>query len=73
MMIPKTMFHAVVTSCCATEYAVAFAELVMPFSEATLKACVTPAPPGVTETVFAIEFPPQIRITVWNVIGMSYA
>ena len=30
----------------------------MPFSEATLNAWLTPAPPGVTEVTFAIELPP---------------
>ena len=45
----------------------------MPFSEATLNACVTPAPPGVTDVTFAIELPPQIRIRVLNVTGIEYA
>src|SRR5262249_17457573 len=72
-MIANTMFQAVVKSCCATEYAVAFAELVTPFSDATLKAWLTPAPPGVTEVMFAIELPPAIRISVSNVTGMLYA
>src|SRR5437762_4973455 len=67
------MFHAVVTSCWATEYAVAVVASVTPLSEATLKACVTPAPPGVTDVTFAIELPPQIRIKVWKLTGMSYA
>ena len=43
----------------------------MPLSEATLNACVTPAPPGVTDVTFAIELPPQIRISVLKLTGMS--
>src|SRR5215475_1930614 len=45
----------------------------MPFSDATLNAWLTPAPPGVTEVTLAIELPPQIRISVSKVTGMSYA
>src|SRR6266480_5692874 len=71
--MPRTMLHAVVTSCWATEYAAASVGLATPFSEATLNACVTPAPPGVTEVTFAIELPPAIRIMVWKLTGMSYA
>ena len=67
------MLHAVVTSCWATEYAAASVGLATPFSDATLNACVTPAPPGVTDVTFAIEFPPQIRINVWKVTGIPYA
>jgi hypothetical protein len=36
--IPRMMFHDVVTSCWATEYAVACSEVATPLSEATLKA-----------------------------------
>src|SRR6476659_9973887 len=45
----------------------------MPFNDATLNACVTPAPPGVTDVTFAIELPPQIRIRVLKVTGIEYA
>src|SRR5436305_75927 len=45
----------------------------MPFSDATLNAWFTPAPPGVTEVTFAIELPPAIRISVLKLTGMSYA
>jgi hypothetical protein len=38
-----------------------------------LKACVTPAPPGVTEVTFAIELPPQSRIKVSKDTGIPYA
>ena len=65
------MFHDVVTSCCATEYAVACSEVATPFSEATLNAWFTPAPPGVAEVTLAIELPPAIRIRVWKLTGMS--
>src|SRR6476619_3017784 len=67
------MVQAVVTSCWATEYAVAVVASVTPFNEATLNAWLTPAPPGVTEVTFAIELPPQRRISVWKLTGMSYA
>src|SRR5262249_59733582 len=70
---PTRMFHAVMISCWLTENAVAFALDVTPWSEATLKACVTPAPPGVTEVTFAIEFPATTRINVSNVTGIVYA
>src|SRR5204862_1718182 len=56
--MPKRRFHAVATSCCATEYAVAVVASATPFSDATLKAWLTPTPPGVTEVTFAIELPP---------------
>src|ERR1043166_5708621 len=72
-MIAKRMFHAVVTSCCATEYAVAVVASVTPLSEATLKAWFTPAPPGVTDVMFAIELPPQRCMSVSNVTGIEYA
>ena len=39
-------------------------------SAATLAAWLTPTPPGVTETVLAIELPPITDITVWNVTVM---
>src|SRR5262245_3706730 len=67
------MFQEVVISCCATEYAVASVGLATPFNDATLNACVTPAPPGVTDVTFAIEFPPLIRISVSKVTGIEYA
>src|SRR5438034_13681 len=67
------MFQAVVTSCWATEYAVASVGLAIPLSDATLKAWVTPAPPGVTDVTLAIELPPLIRISVSNVTGIEYA
>ena len=69
----KRMFHAVVKSCCPTEYAVAVVESVTPFREATLKAWWTPTPPGVTETVLAIELPPTTDMIVWKVTGIEYA
>src|SRR6185312_11043671 len=50
---PKRMAHAVLTSCCATEYAVASCDDATPFSEATFQACVTPTPPGVNDVTFA--------------------
>ena len=34
---------------------------------ATLVAWLTPTPPGVTETVLAIELPPTTDITEWKV------
>src|SRR4051812_45305840 len=71
--MPRTMFQAVVTSCWATEYAVAVVASVTPLSDATLNAWLTPAPPGVTDVTFAIELPPQIFISVSNDTGMSYA
>ncbi len=39
-------------------------------SDATLTACVTPAPPGVTEMVLEIELPPATDMIVWKVTGM---
>ena len=39
-------------------------------SAATLVAWLTPTPPGVTETVLAIELPPITDITVWKVTVM---
>ena len=39
-------------------------------SDATLAAWLTPTPPGVTDTVFAIEFPPATDITVWKLTVM---
>ena len=65
------MFHDVVTSCCATEYAVACSEVATPLSEATLNAWFTPAPPGVAEVTLAIELPPAMRISVSKLTGMS--
>src|SRR5215212_1663959 len=73
MTTAKTMFHAVVNSCWETEYAVASVGLAIPFSEATLNACVTPAPPGVTEVTFATELPPVTCMTVWKLTGIEYA
>ena len=61
------MFHAVTASCWPSEYAVAVAASVTSLSAATLVAWLTPTPPGVTETVLAIELPPTTDITVWNV------
>ena len=43
----------------------------MPFSESTLKPWTTPAPPGVTEVMLAIEFPATTRMRVWKLTGMS--
>ena len=60
------MFQAVIASCCPSEYAVAVAASVTPSSEATFAAWLTPIPPGVTDTVFAIEFPPATDITEWK-------
>ena len=65
------MFQAVMINCCVTEKAVAFAVVVTPLSEATLNACVTPTPPGVTEVTFAIEFPATTCIRVSNVTGIA--
>src|SRR3954468_1506208 len=67
------MFQAVVTSCCATEYAVAVVGSVTSRSDATLKAWLTPAPPGVTEVTFAIEFPPTTCMTTWKLTGIPKA
>ena len=39
-------------------------------SEATLAAWLTPTPPGVTETVLAIELPPITDMIVWNVTAI---
>ena len=39
-------------------------------SAATLVAWLTPTPPGVTETVLAIELPPATDITVWKVTAI---
>jgi hypothetical protein len=33
-------------------------------------ACVTPTPPGVTETLFETEFEAATDATLWNVTGM---
>src|SRR5215218_10417751 len=66
----NTMFQAVTASCCPSEYAVAAS--VTPASAATFVAWLTPTPPGVTETVLAIEFPPITAITVWNVTAIPY-
>ena len=45
----------------------------MPLSDTTLNACVTPAPPGVTAVMFAIELPATTRMIVWKLTGMLYA
>jgi len=71
--IARTWLHAVVTSCCATEYAVAVVGSATPLSDATFSAWFTPTPPGVREVVFAIELPPTTLITVWNETGIAYA
>ena len=42
-------------------------------SAAELTAWLTPAPPGVTDTTFASEFPPATLMIVWNVTGIPYA
>src|SRR5262252_7513082 len=70
---PKRMAHAVETSCCATEYAVASVDEATPFSEATFQACVTPTPPGVTEVTLASELPPATCISVSKLTGIPYA
>ena len=61
------MFQAVIASCWPSEYAVAVAASVTLLSAATFAAWLTPTPPGVTETVLAIELPPITDITLWNV------
>jgi hypothetical protein len=48
------------------------AEVVTPWREATLKAWVTPTPPGVTDVTFAIEFPATTLMSMSNVTGMEY-
>jgi hypothetical protein len=53
-----------------SEYAVAVAGSVTPPRAATLVAWLTPTPPGVTETMLAIELPPMTDITVWNVTAI---
>ena len=50
--------------------AVAVAASVTPLSAATLVAWLTPTPPGVTETVLAIELPPITATIVWNVTAI---
>ena len=64
------MFHAVTASCWPSEYAVAVAASVTSPSAATLVAWLTPTPPGVTETMLAIELPPITDITVWKVTAI---
>ena len=64
------MFQAVMASCWPSEYAVAVAASVTPSSAATFVAWLTPTPPGVTETVLAIELPPTTDITEWNVTAI---
>ena len=39
-------------------------------SAATLAAWVTPTPPGVTDTLLAIELPPITDMIVWKVTVM---
>ena len=67
------MAHAVETSCCATEYAVASVDEATPLSDATFQACVTPTPPGVTEVTLASELPPATCISVSKLTGIPYA
>ena len=64
------MAHAVPTSCCATEYAVASVDEATPLSEATFQACVTPTPPGVNEVTLASELPPATCISVSKLTGI---
>src|SRR6185312_10938798 len=64
---------AVLTSCCATEYAVASVDEATPLSEATFQACVTPTPPGVNDVTFASELPPDTCISVSKLTGIPYA
>src|SRR3954451_17088191 len=69
----KRMAHAVPTSCCATEYAVASVDEATPLSDATFQACVTPTPPGVNEVTLASELPPATCISVSKLTGIPYA
>jgi hypothetical protein len=64
------MLQAVTASCWPSEYAVAVAASVTSPRAATLVAWLTPTPPGVTETMLAIELPPITDITVWNVTAI---
>src|SRR3954449_1357481 len=66
------MFQVVTASCWPSEYAVAVAASVTLLRAATLVAWLTPTPPGVTETVLAIELPPITAITAWKVTVIPY-
>src|SRR5215471_20290614 len=69
----KRIDQAVLTSCCATEYAVASVDEATPLSEATFQAWVTPTPPGVNEVTLASELPPATCISVSKSTGIPYA